>query len=108
MSMMNYCNSVSCNTLIKTKSDHYPIMLTINLVKMDLKCQFKFLKMWTLNDDCARMIKETWNTPIVGCHMFILNRKLRILKSILKEWNKNTFGNVHDNVKKDECYLRDI
>ncbi|XP_058763566.1 uncharacterized protein LOC131637017 [Vicia villosa] len=75
---------------------------------MDIRSQFKFLKMWTLNDDCARLIKDTWNALIVGCPMYILDKKLRILKSRLKKWNKFTFGNVHDNVKVAECNLNDI
>lgn len=39
--------------------------------------QFKFMKMWSLDDDCHRIIKEAWNVNIVGCPMYILNRKLR-------------------------------
>ncbi|KEH25507.1 hypothetical protein MTR_6g025095 [Medicago truncatula] len=40
-----------------------------------------------------------WNTQFIGCPMFILNQKLKHLKSTLKVWNKNTFGNVNDQVK---------
>ena len=34
--------------------------------------------------------------------MFFLSKKLQILKSNIEAWNKNIFGNVHDQVKKAE------
>lgn len=38
--------------------------------------------------------------------MFVLNQKLKILKSKLKDWNKHVFGNVHENVKLAEMNLK--
>lgn len=37
--------------------------------------------------------------------MFILDKKLKIRKEKLKEWNKSCFGNVQENVKKAEDNL---
>lgn len=50
--------------------------------------------MWTFKEDCAKIIAETCRIKIYGCPMYILDRKLHILKNKLKEWNKNIFGNV--------------
>jgi len=46
--------------------------------------------------------------PLVGCPMFILSQKLKRLKIALKEWNKNTFGDIHVKVKDDETHLNHI
>lgn len=35
--------------------------------------------------------------------MYILNRKLKILKENLKLWKINVFGNIHDNLKNVEA-----
>lgn len=35
---------------------------------------------------------------IVGCPMFILNKKLQLLKGKLKHWNSDIFGDVHNQV----------
>lgn len=54
------------------------------------------------------MIQEDWNTNIVGCHMFILSQKLKILKQKLKVWNKTVFGNVHNMVRVAEQNLAQL
>ncbi|CAK8577995.1 unnamed protein product [Lathyrus sativus] len=55
--------------------------------------------MWNLQKDCKSLIKNSWNTMVVGCPMYILNSKLKTLKSNLKDWNKASFVNVHEKVK---------
>ncbi|XP_058755288.1 uncharacterized protein LOC131628465 [Vicia villosa] len=52
--------------------------------------------MWTLDEDCDRLIREAWTENFHGCHMFILDQKLKNLKNKLKVWNKNKFGNVQN------------
>jgi len=70
--------------------------------------QFKFLKMWTMHDDCKNVVASCWERHFVGCKMFILTQKLKHLKSTLKAWNKDVFGNVHDLVKIVETNLHQI
>lgn len=62
--------------------------------------------MWASHHSCEDLISETWKTRVVGCPMFILQRKLQIFKARLKVWNKTIFGNVHDNVKIAEDGLK--
>lgn len=69
---------------------------------------FKLFQTWASHHSCEILISETWKTRMVGCPMFILQRKLQILKSKLKVLNKSTFGNVHDNVKTTEDRVKNI
>ncbi|CAI8586609.1 unnamed protein product [Vicia faba] len=64
--------------------------------------------MWVSHPSCKDIILETWKSKVIGCPMFILQKKLQILKSKLKEWNHSTFGNVHDTVKDTEDNLKNI
>jgi hypothetical protein len=64
--------------------------------------------MWALHDDCKEFIASSWQTPVIGCPMYILTKKLQNLKHKLKIWNKETFGNVHDYVKNAESNLSNI
>jgi hypothetical protein len=64
--------------------------------------------MWIHHEDCRRVIQEAWNVNIVGCPMFILNQKLKLLKQKLKIWNKTVFGNVHNLVEEAEEKLSSI
>lgn len=64
--------------------------------------------MWSEHPDCINVIKEVWSTKYFGFPMFILSQKLKLLKSKLKIWNKEHFGNVHDMLRKAEADLYDL
>ncbi|GAU46447.1 hypothetical protein TSUD_402140 [Trifolium subterraneum] len=105
---LDMCSSISCSTLIRNKSDHYPLLLDFANSEQRFVSQFKFLKMWSLHGDCKDLINASWNVPLYGSPMFILTKKLKRLKEALKVWNKNSFGNVHDHVKQAETRLQII
>ncbi|PNX71458.1 ribonuclease H, partial [Trifolium pratense] len=94
--------------LIKHKSDHFPLLLEARLTSSSFVSHFKFMKMWTLHPDCKNIVAECWNTVVVGCPMFILSKKLKILKDKLKNWNRECFGNVHTLVISAEQKLQNI
>ncbi|MCH81555.1 hypothetical protein A2U01_0002345, partial [Trifolium medium] len=94
------------STLIKQKSDHFPLLLEAQLTSMTFASHFKFMKMWTLHPDCKNIVEDCWKTVVLGCPMFILSKKLKILKDKLKTWNKECFGNVHSLVSSAELKLQ--
>ncbi|CAI8591297.1 unnamed protein product [Vicia faba] len=93
------CSSTSCHTLVKNKSDHYPLLLNFEYNDPKVTSNFKFMNMWTLHKDCLNLVSQTWHSKVYGCHVYVLDKNLRILKANLKEWNKNSFGNVQEKVK---------
>ncbi|CAI8615073.1 unnamed protein product [Vicia faba] len=62
--------------------------------------------MWTLHGRCKDFIAYVWNTKVTGCPMFVLNKKLHILNTSLKSWNKNVFGDVHNLVHQSSNNLK--
>jgi len=66
------------------------------------------MQMWSLHPDCKKVVESCLNKPVVGCPMFVLSKKLKNLKLALKEWKKESFGNVQDNVKIVEEDLNQI
>jgi hypothetical protein len=98
---LDLCTSVSCHTLIKNISDHFPLLLVFKTNSVGFASSFKFLKVWSLHDDCKNVIQSCWNERVVGCPMYVLNFKL-------KSWNSEIFGNVHGYVKEAEKELQDI
>ena len=104
--MIDFCSSISCSTLVRSKSDHYPLLLEIKTDDTNFVSSFKFLKAWTLHTDCKEIITNTWEIPVVGCPMYILSSKLKALKEKLKIWNKEVFGNIHCFVKEAEDKLK--
>lgn len=105
---LDSCAVISCSSLIKLRSDHYPLLLDFRTLNLQMASSFKFLKMWTLHDTCHKVIEESWNVRILGSPMYILSSKLKMLKDKLKVWNKEVFGNIHLQVAEAEKNLNDI
>ena len=64
--------------------------------------------MWTLHSDCKDNVSSSWNTTFSGSHTFILSSKLKFLKNRLKEWYKETFGDIHMEINLVEDKLNHI
>ena len=106
--LLDLCSSISCSTLTKTCSDHYPLLLDFNTDPRTFASSFKFIKMWTLHTDWTQLITDCWSVNVVGSPMFVLSHKLKHLKSKLKHWNKDVFGNIHAYVDEAEAKLAEI
>ena len=107
-SWIDMCSNISVSTLNKTSSDHFPLLFEFHNTTNKFVFQFKFMRMWTMNEDCKKVVEDSWNIPIVGCPMYILAQKLKRLKVVLKDWNKNIFGDIHAKVNEVEDTLQSI
>jgi len=105
---LDLCATISCSTLVKTTSDHFPLLLEFNTTNQLFASSFKFLKMWTLHSDCRKVVEDCWNVHVIGCPMYVLSTKLKLLKNKLKAWNKEVFGNIHALVTEAESHLPNI
>jgi len=54
--------------------------------------------MWVQDTSCLKLIHDSLTNKVVGCPMFILQHKLKRLKIELRDWNKNSFDDVHNTV----------
>jgi len=84
---INSCLSSNVCTLTKLRSDHYPLLFEFHNQNINYTSSFKFMKAWTEHPDCFNLVTQSWNTNIVGCPMFILTQKMKLLKENLKTWN---------------------
>jgi len=64
--MINICSSISCSTLTRIRSDHFPLLLEIKLHNIRYISNFKFLKMWSYHSDCSNFINSVWNKQVFG------------------------------------------
>ncbi|MQL98843.1 hypothetical protein Taro_031558 [Colocasia esculenta] len=89
--------------LIRCTSDHSPLLASI-VTDTRPPARFVFQAMWTYHDSFLDVIKLTWNeyTTWHPNPFTIFLMKLKAIKQALRVWNKNTFGNVEDNVKRLE------
>ena len=71
---------------------------------------FKFENVWLSRLEFTSNIDKWWREDlnIQGTRMFILQQKLKNIKSKLKGWNKNEFGNIFKAKREAEQKLQEI
>ena len=77
-------------------SDHSPIFLDGNGLCKGL-IPFKFENMWLKMNGFKELINNNWGElQLNGSASFKLVEKLKALKLLLKRWNRDEVGNVHE------------
>ena len=87
------------------KSDHAPILL---LTQGDLNSYpkpFRFEAVWIRDTISNKVISMAWNQPLLGSPTFKFSTKLKEVKKKLKEWNKETFGNIQHQLTQIKAQL---
>ena len=75
-------------------SDHFPIILECGDFSRGRR-PFRFENMWLKADGFKERVKEWWDSYIFfGTPSYIMACKLKALKTDLKKWNEEVFGNV--------------
>ncbi|XVF09640.1 hypothetical protein REPUB_Repub07fG0111500 [Reevesia pubescens] len=87
-------------------SDHVPLFLQTIVVDWGPK-PFKFLNCWLQHKDFLSLIKEHWCVH-PNLDNAVVMSKLRKLKPVLKEWNKNVFGSIDKKISMLEKKIDDL
>jgi hypothetical protein len=85
------------STMIDTpRSDHWLILLSINISGTPGRKPFRFEKLWLTHLDFQANINLWWKEEAIkmGTPMYKFQQKLKNLKKHLKSCNKSTFGNI--------------
>ncbi|VFQ70881.1 unnamed protein product [Cuscuta campestris] len=93
---------VTLTHLSKSGSDHKPIFLKCSNPKFDGPKNFRFINAWLTHKEFLPMIKKYWHNSSNVSGMMGFAEKLKQLKPIIREWNKEIFGDIFLNVKKAE------
>ena len=90
----DYFGLISQKRLVRLGSDHFPILLVCGSPHQGSR-PFKFENMWLKVDDFVAKVHQWWNSyQFQGFPSHILANKLKALKSDLRHWNAEEFGNV--------------
>eukprot|EP00253_Pinus_taeda_P027174 PITA_27174 len=89
------------------RSDHWPIGLHWNRPGSDIKRPFRFEAFWLSHPEFKDFIQATWKkcNPTAPTKMERFQKKLKMLKEEIKQWNKNTFGNI---LREKEILIQEI
>jgi hypothetical protein len=77
-------------------SNHWQILLTINISGTAGRKAFRFEKFWLTHLDFQANIKKWWEEAIIqtGTPMYRFQQRLKNLKQHLKSSNKSTFDDI--------------
>ncbi|KAK9941651.1 hypothetical protein M0R45_007351 [Rubus argutus] len=99
-------NVFECRTLTRAFSNHCPLLITFSKLTTSIRPHFRFQSMWIQHPDILGLVSDFWSqTCFVGCPMFVLASKLRALKSLLKNWNSSSFGDINVQVSSSKAAL---
>ncbi|XP_028102144.1 uncharacterized protein LOC114301374 [Camellia sinensis] len=85
--------------LDRSVSDHYLLLLVKDGRDWGPR-PFRFINAWTLHPKFGEVMKKSWEDyAITGWVGFVIINKLKALRSVLKKWNVEVFGNVTHSLK---------
>ncbi|KAM6543682.1 hypothetical protein CsatB_008129 [Cannabis sativa] len=74
--------------------DHTPAVMTFHNMVPSGKKPFRYFRMWNTHSDYAARVVASWNQQTQGLKMFQVVTKLKRLKGVLKELNKQAFSDI--------------
>ncbi|KAL8503461.1 hypothetical protein ACS0TY_022272 [Phlomoides rotata] len=94
--------------LPRSISDHCPLILEDGLIDWGPK-PFRFSNAWLLHPSFKDSLISMWqNLNIGGRGSFIVKEKFKSLKIGLREWSKNTFGNLDQRIESNKQELLNL
>ncbi|XP_071708593.1 uncharacterized protein [Rutidosis leptorrhynchoides] len=98
-SFLKLWDDLSTVALERKESDHCPIVLRDKIIDFGPK-PFKVFDEWFNKEGVDRVVQMAWDKPVRGSHKDCIFRdKLKNVKSELKNWGKNEFGNLDAEIK---------
>ncbi|XP_070051247.1 uncharacterized protein [Nicotiana tomentosiformis] len=72
------------------------------------KRSFKYCNAWAQHSQFNQIVSDLWRTPIEGCKIFQIVKKLKLLKRKLRELNSQYFSNIKQTAKVDRQALKQV
>lgn len=88
-------------------SDHSPILLNTSITVSQPK-PFRFENMWLDDFSCYNVVHSGWNNAVSGSPSYKLHSRIKNVKSALKTWNSDHFGNCHSKIKDLKNHIPDV
>ncbi|XP_020262214.1 uncharacterized protein LOC109838161 [Asparagus officinalis] len=105
--IQNY-NSSHVEYMSPSLSDHCPALISIYEEDRHGKKPFRFFKMWTKHSNYLPTVSSIWQKQVKGCKMYSVFLKLKNLREVLKDLNRNHFGNISEQVCRAKNALEEV
>ncbi|XP_070039777.1 uncharacterized protein [Nicotiana tomentosiformis] len=105
--------SIEVEHLIRTGSDHAPLLMTCGDQTLNFVKPFRVLNFWTKHATFMDVVRQNWNADFIGDRSLMFKHKLKKVKATLSKWSRDTFGDIfkqlailEDIVKKAQSELK--
>ncbi|GAV86107.1 hypothetical protein CFOL_v3_29540 [Cephalotus follicularis] len=90
----NECGNLQVHFPPPGISDHSPSILQLKRLSFSRARPFKYLNVWASHPSFLALVNEVWSQPVGGSPLEAVGRKLRMLKSVLKELHRKYFKDL--------------
>ncbi|XP_074283305.1 uncharacterized protein LOC141607855 [Silene latifolia] len=88
--------------------DHTSCVVYNNKLTIQKNRSFKYFSMWSGAAEFLPKVQEVWDRNILGTKMFCIVKKLKELKTVLKELNKTCYADIEVQTVETEKELNTI
>ncbi|XP_075103646.1 uncharacterized protein LOC142178220 [Nicotiana tabacum] len=100
--------ATSIENLVRTSSDHSPLLISISNPQTEPKKYFRFLDFWTKQQGFMQVVEDAWKIQVEGGPMWKFYLKLKNVCKRLSYWSNNTIGNIFDKNKELQSKLEEL
>jgi exonuclease III len=102
--------AMEANIMPKAGSDHWPIEFCLDTGRPSRPKPFRFEKFWLTHPNFQQLAQDWWDQAEIshGTHMYKFQQRLKNFKTLLKRWNKNTFGDIFLRKRETETQLENL
>ncbi|XP_075104879.1 uncharacterized protein LOC142178959 [Nicotiana tabacum] len=90
----NMLPTIEVEHLIRTGSDHAPLLMTCGVQTTKFVKPFRFFNFWTKHATVMDVVRQNWEADFIGDPFMMFKQKIKRVKAALSKWNRETFGDI--------------
>ncbi|XP_075083347.1 uncharacterized protein LOC142167090 [Nicotiana tabacum] len=94
LSFQNMLPTIEVEHLIRTGSDHAPLLMTCGVQTTNFVKPFRFLNFWTKHATFMDVVRQNWEADFIGDPFFMFKQNIKRVKVALSKWSRETFGDI--------------
>ncbi|XP_075084859.1 uncharacterized protein LOC142168098 [Nicotiana tabacum] len=90
----NMLPTIEVEHLIRTGSDHAPLLMTCGEQITNFVKPFRFLNFWTKHTAFMDVVRQNWEADFIGDPFLMFKQNIKRVKAALSKWSRETFGDI--------------
>ncbi|XP_070005550.1 uncharacterized protein LOC142163101 [Nicotiana tabacum] len=86
--------TIEVEHLIRTGSDHAPLLLSCGEESLKFVKPFKLLNFWANHETFLDVVRQNWIADFIGDPFLMFKQKLKRVKIALSKWSRLTYGDI--------------